>query len=468
MSIPPLLADQLRADPRIATAKSLLRAALQEHSQGLTSVRPPREDRSVEYASLIESFSAARGGKLFYDFLGSGFGRGPLVELADGSVKYDMITGIGVHPWGHSSLELLDALVDAAVSDTVMQGNLQQNRDSQQFTAVLLELANRHAHRFPHAFLTTSGAMANENALKLLFAQRPGATRVLAFEHAFAGRTLALSAITDKAAYRPGLPQVLPVDYIPYYDAADPGKSLSRTLSALQSHCARYPGAHAGMVLELIQGEGGYNVAPREFLLALCQALREAKVPIWFDEIQTFGRTSQPFAFQHFQLDEFADVVTVGKMTQVCATLFTSALRPPAGLISQTFTGATSSLHAGLAILSRLRDGDFFAASSGGQGGRIQAVHARFVQHFERLHARWPSRITGPWGLGGMVACTVLGGDANATRSFLLKLFDRGVIAFSAGAEPTRVRMLPPFGVLRDEEIDEVCSIIEQCLEEAL
>jgi 4-aminobutyrate aminotransferase-like enzyme len=52
--------------------------------------------------NYLQEFAADRGGKLFYDYIGSGIGNGPLVELADGSVKYDFITGIGVHYFGHS------------------------------------------------------------------------------------------------------------------------------------------------------------------------------------------------------------------------------------------------------------------------------------------------------------------------------------------------------------------------------
>ena len=64
--------------------------------------------------------------------------------------------------------------------------------------------------------------MANENALKAAFQKRFPANRVLAFEHGFAGRTLALSQVTDKPAYRKGLPETLAVDHIPFFDPARP------------------------------------------------------------------------------------------------------------------------------------------------------------------------------------------------------------------------------------------------------
>jgi len=454
-----LQADLLRADPRIAQAKKLLADALQEHQARLTGIQPPRHEFKANYEDEIRLFSAHRGGGLFFPYLGSGLGRGTLVELADGSVKYDMISGIGVHGFGHSDPELMLAGIDAALGDTVMQGNLQQNRESAALATDFITLATLNGGRLRHCFLTTSGATANENALKLLFQKRQPASRLLAFSNCFAGRTLATSQITDRPGNRKGLPTVLPVDYVPYFDFHHPEQSLAKTLVHLREYAARYPGAHAGMVLELIQGEGGYYCAPKEFLLGLCQELRTLEIPIWFDEIQTFGRTTAPFAFQHFGLDDFADVVTVGKLTQVCATLFAEEFVPGPGLVSQTFTGSTSSIYASRNILHRLRMGDFF-----GEQGRLMRMHCRFADRFEQLHREHPRLISGPWGLGGMVAFTALDGSPAASKRFLLELFDAGVIAFSAGSNPTRIRMLPPFGAITDEEIETVCDIIGRTL----
>src|SRR5436190_703501 len=140
---------------------------------------------------------------------GSGFGSGCLVELADGSVKYDMISGIGVHGLGHGNPILVAAGLEAALQDTVMQGNLQQNVESARLSRELLDVARAEGgQRLAHVFLSSSGATANENALKILFQKKSPASRLRAFEHAFAGRTMALAPITDKAAYRAGLPTV--------------------------------------------------------------------------------------------------------------------------------------------------------------------------------------------------------------------------------------------------------------------
>ncbi len=451
----------LAEDPRIAEARMLIRQAVADHRSRIDRVRSPDNSQQEAYDQLLKQLGELRGGGLYYRYLGSGLGNGPLVELADGSVKYDMISGIGVHIYGHTHLGMIDELVQAAITDTVMQGNLQQNLDSLKLCDDLVRIARESGSALEHCFLSTSGATANENALKMMFQKKYPADRVLTFRNSFSGRTMALAQLTDRPKNREGLPTTLSVDYIPFFDNDHPVQSTNATLAALQEHLNRYPGNHAGMCLELIQGEGGYYSAPREFFIALFEALRECDIPIWIDEIQTFGRTSRLFAFQHLELDEYVDVVTLGKMSQVCATLFTEDLKARPGLISQTFTGATSSIRAARFILKQFCEGNYL-----GENGRNIQIHNRFVQHFERLHAENPSSIRGPWGIGGMVAFTVFDGSAERTKAFLNRLFEAGVIAFPAGAEPTRVRMLPPLLVMLDKDIDAVCGLIENVVTE--
>jgi 4-aminobutyrate aminotransferase-like enzyme len=214
------------------------------------------------------------------------------------------------------------------------------------------------------------------------------------------------------------------------------------------------------MWFELVQGEGGFYAGQEVYFRTLMGILREHHVAIVMDEVQTFGRTSRVFAFQHFSLEGFADIVTVGKMLQVCATLFTDAFKPAGGLISQTFTGATASIHAARAILDESHFPRFF-----GPHGRNMQVHGRFVERFAGISAKHPSWLRGPFGLGGMIAFTPFNGTEVRTKRLLRELFDRGVIAFSTGANPNRVRMLPPIGVITDEQINAVCDILDAAME---
>lgn len=459
--MPSLTAPSLFADPRVEQAKRLLLQAVADHQKSLTGIRPADPELKVSYDGAIAHFAQSRGGPLFYPYLGSGIGNGALVELADGSVKLDMISGIGVHYLGHSHPLLVAAGVDAAIRDTVMQGNLQQNVESVPLSKTLVELANRDGaeRRIGHAFLTTSGAMANENALKLAFQKHAPATRVLAFAHGFAGRSMALSQITDKAAYRVGLPKVLDVDYVPFLDPGQPEHSAKAAVNRLKEHLHRYPKQHAVMWMELIQGEGGFNAGTREFFLPILDLLKANGVAVWFDEIQTFARTTRPFAFQHFGLDAYVDLLTVGKITQVCATLFTDAYTPKPGLVSQTFTASTSAILAAQAILDHLKAGNYF-----GEGGRIMQVRRRVQGHLDRIAAAHPDWIKGPYGQGAMIAFTPFDGSDAVAKKLLTGLFDAGVVSFLCGGSPTRLRFLPPVGVVTDEQLDQACRVLEDVL----
>ena len=452
-------ADKLARDPRLAAVKATLLQLVSEYQRNITRPAPPHDDLRQTYQQMLDQLGEARGGKLFYRYLGSGFGRGALVELADGSIKYDMIGGIGVHGMGHSHPDLLEAGIDAALSDTVMQGNLQQNTESLRIADKFITIARAHGSKLAHCFLTSSGAMANENALKMALQARAPADRILAFEHCFMGRTLTLAQITDKPAYRAGLPTTVAVDYVPFFDPASPAESTARAARVLHSHLARHPGQHAVMCMELIQGEGGYNVGDRDFFLTLIRILKQHNVAVLIDEVQSFGRTTQPFAFSHFGLDEYVDLVTVGKLTQVCATLFTDAYKPKPGLVSQTFTASTSALLACAAILDELTQGDYF-----GSRGRIMQIHQRFVSRLTAINDRHPGFIAGPFGIGSMIAFTVFDGHPQRTRDILHQLFDAGVVGFLAGANPTRIRFLPPVAAVTDDDIDAVCNILEAVL----
>jgi len=453
------LYDRLANDPRIVEAKRLILETLGEYQQTMVGVRPPRPELKQPYEQAIEEFGQLRGAPLFYPYMGSGLGRGALVELADGSIKYDFISGIGVHHFGHSHPAVVECQLEAALRDTVMQGNLQQNPESMVLARTLVSAASRYGACLTHCFFSTSGAMANENALKMIFQKKSGADRILAFEGCFAGRSLVLCNITDKAAYREGMPSLLHVDYVPFFDAANAAQSTRWALERLHEHLKRYPGRHAAMCMELVLGEGGFYAGSRDFFLALLEVLKQHQVAVFVDEIQTFSRTCELFAFQHFGLDEYVDIVTLGKSSQVCATLFRDEYNPKTGLLSQTFTGATSALLASQTIVQELLAGGFF-----GPEGRIARLHERCLKHLQDIQGRHPGLLAGPFGIGAMIAFTPLDGSEERVKQFIHALFDAGVISFYAGSDPARVRFLLPVGAVTLEDIDRVAEIVEHTL----
>lgn len=458
----PLLAAQaLKEDPRIAEAKKLVLAAVAEHASQLDQIKPPNPELADSFQRTLDDFGGIRGGSVYFPYLSSGLGNGPFVELADGSVKLDMITGIGVHGFGHSHPLLVEAGMDAVLCDTVMQGNLQQNAESYDIAKLLTEIACESGAQLNHCFLSTSGAMANENALKMAFQKTHPANRTIAFEHCFAGRTLALSQVTDKAGNRVGMPDTIEVDFIPFLDPEDPQGSTERSVRQLQEHIARYPGKHANLWMELIQGEGGYYAGSHEFFKALCDVAREQGIAVIADEIQSFCRTTRPFAFQHYGLDNLVDIVTVGKISQVCATLFTDEYKPKPGLISQTFTGSSWAIIAARRIINGLIENGNF-----GDRGKNVRLNSYFANRLETINAKYPGSVRGPYGVGGMVAFTPFDGKYETAKDLVNRLFHKGLMSFFAGQDPARIRFLMPLGCVEEKHIDMACQIIEQCVGE--
>ena len=337
---------------------------------------------------MLADFARYRGGSLWYPYIGSGFGKGALVELADGSIKYDFICGIGPHYFGHNHPMIVDANVEAAITNTVMQGNLQQNVDSLELTEMLVKLS-----KLDHCFLSSSGAMANENALKIAFQKNTPAYRVLAFDKCFVGRSLAASQITDKAAYRDGLPQFLHVDYVPFFDPRRPEESIRLSVETVKKYIHRYPKQHAIMCFELIQGEGGFFAGTKEFFTEIMSVLKDNGIAVFADEVQSFGRTTELFAYQYFGLQEFVDIASIGKLSQVCATLFTKAYQPKPGLLSQTFTSSTSAIRSSRVILNELIHGGYYGAQ-----GKIAALHKYFEERLEKVSSRHPKLLQGTVG----------------------------------------------------------------------
>ncbi len=456
------VADGFYTDPRLEKAKKLIEEALKEHSSHITGVKPANPELKETYDNLLKKMAEYRGGALFYNYLGSGIGNGPFVELADGSVKYDFITGIGVHYMGHSHPGVIGAQINGAISNTVMNGHLQQNVD----TAGLLELISKQACKYgagvKNVFLSTSGAMANENAFKIIFQKRSPASRFFAFEKCFAGRTLGMAWVTDKAAYRAGLPKTLDVDYIPFYCESDHQGSIDLAVNAMKRWINRFPGQHAGFVMELIQGENGSWVGNTEYFEALIKVCKEHNISVFADEVQSFARTKELFAFQYFKLDKLVDVVAIGKNSQVCATLFTDDHKPKPGLMSQTFTGSAAQIAASHYVISSIVDGGYL-----GENGKIDKLHQHFKANLEKLALKHPKKLSGPFGIGVMVAMSVFGGDEAKSKAFTMKLFENGCLSFIAGGHPTtRVRFLLPAMVTENRHIDEVCALIDKTLSE--
>jgi len=466
------IASQFRDHPEVHAAVRTIVDQLRAAQEAITGERPPKTELHATLESTLDAFARQKGRPAALPYIGSGIGNGPLVELTDGSVKWDMICGIGVHIFGHSDPDLVAIAIDAAMGDTAMQGNLQFNDDVIDFTDLLVTEAARSS-RIANCFLTNSGAMANESALKIVFQKNTPAQRIICYDDCFCGRSYSMAQLGDSAAGRQGLPLNMMVDYIPFFDPDRPEESTRDAQRALEKLIARYPGQYAAFKLELVQGEGGFRIAPREFHEALMKTCRAAGIAIWVDEVQTFGRTEQMFHFAQLELGEYVDVVTLGKMSQVCACLYTGEYNPKPGLLSGTFVGSTVSLRVGRRILERLREEGAY-----GPRGRHAQLQSSFREHAEALVMRRPEwfplvphdlgghrEALGVYGgVGGMMRLTPFGGDKAMITRTVRALFEEGVIAFYCGHGPYHLRFLAPVGVLESRHFEPIFACVERAL----
>ena len=129
--------DAINSDV-LALVKSLTKINSQ-----ITGVRDASSDLKESYAGHLNKVHELRGRPLFYPYVGSGAGRGPYVELADGSVKLDLINGIGIHILGHGHPKIVEASLRGALQDSVMQGNLQPNFEYIEASEKLTGLAKK-------------------------------------------------------------------------------------------------------------------------------------------------------------------------------------------------------------------------------------------------------------------------------------------------------------------------------------
>lgn len=404
----------------------------------------------------IDHIGSLRGRPLYHNYIGTGAGRGPFVELEDGSIKLDLINGIGIHLMGHSNPRVMKAAVRGAISDVIMQGNLQPNNDYVKLIEKLVQIAGRNS-RLKYAWLSTCGTMANENALKMARQKNSPAKYIFAMQNAFAGRSTMMAEVTDNPAYKQGLPTYDEVLRVPNFDKKDP-QSAEKALRFMKEEYAKHEKDVSCFVFEAMLGEGGFVPTPREFYIPMLDFCKQNKIAIWVDEVQTFARTGEFFAFETLDLGQYVDIVTIAKTVQLGATLYTEEYNPKPGLIAGTFSGGTSAMSAGLEMLEMLEEGYL------GPNGRIQQIHQYFIDGLNRLNTTTcQGLVRDAGGMGLMIAFTPFDGKKEQVEVMIKKLFANGIIAFSCGKDPVRIRFLVP-AIIENQEIDLALKIVEKTI----
>ena len=311
----------------------------------------------------------------------------------------------------------------------------------------------------------TTGAEAVENAIKIArsHTRRRG---VIAFQGAFHGRTNFTLGLTGKVApYKLNFgPFPADIVHAPYPNALH-GMSVEQALDGLQKIFKTHidPIDVAAIIIEPIQGEGGFNVTPNEFLQALRKICDEHGIVLIFDEVQSgFARTGKFFATEHTGVSP--DMLTMAKSLAggfpLSGVVGKAEIMdaPTAGGLGGTYAGNPLSLAAANAVIEVIQEEQLCA--------RANTLGDKLKARFNALKADVPE-ICEVRGLGSMIAIEFKKADgtpdADLPKKAQAYALDKGLITLTCGMYYNVMRFLYPL-TIEDEIFDEALDIIEEAL----
>ncbi len=394
---------------------------------------------------------------------------GAVVTDVDGNRLLDLTGGIGCLAVGHSHPHVVEAVQKQAARFLHTD-----------FAVVPYEIYATVAERLVaaapfsgpgRAVFFNSGAEAVENAVKFarLATKR---SAVIAFEGGFHGRTLLALTMTSKAnPYKMGLGPLAPAVYHLPYAQDYRGPSSSEALAALERALVTQvaPTEVAAIVIEPIQGEGGFVPAPKEFLQGLRQICDKHGIVFIADEVQSgFGRTGAMFAIEHYGIEP--DLVVVAK--SLASGLPLSGVlgkaeimdAPHEGAIGGTYSGNPVGLAAANAVLDVIESENLIE--------RAKALGETLLARMKAWQDRFDA-IGDVRGIGSMLAIELVKSRETkepapelATR-VIEESLQRGLLLLKAGLYGNCVRVLAPL-VITDDELDEALEVWEEALAAAL
>jgi 4-aminobutyrate aminotransferase/(S)-3-amino-2-methylpropionate transaminase len=390
---------------------------------------------------------------------------GSIVVDVDGNHIVDVCGGIGVTTIGHTN----DAVVAAANAQM-------QNVTHTLFTMTPYEpyvaVAEHLAKHFPgdgpaKSLLMNSGAEAVENGVKIArkYTGRPG---VAVLEHAYHGRTLLTSSMNHKAApyalgYGPRAGNIYkaPNSY-PLRDGLSGAEAAARTIDYLE----KMAGAEdlACLVVEPVQGEGGFIVSAEGYLPALAQWCRDNGIVFISDEVQAgMGRTGTMFAIEHFGVKP--DIVLTAKgiagglpLAGITGRAVIMDASQPGGL-GGTFGGNPVSCAAAVAVFEQIERENLLQRAK-----HIEQAFGGALRNLAASHAC----IAEVRGLGAMLAIEIvkpdsLTPDTDLTQRVIQRAMQEGVLLLNAGVSGNVIRFLPSL-----QFTDELIAIVVQVIDDAL
>lgn len=414
----------------------------------VTPLPGPRAKSIVERDHAVTSPSYTRDYPLV-----AARGEGCMVEDVDGNVFLDMTAGIAVTATGHAHPKVVQVIQEQAAKLLHMSG-------TDFYYEPMVELAEKLASRAPfpnsaRVFFTNSGAESNEGAIKLAryYTKR---SLIVAFLGAFHGRTYGAMSLTgSKAVQRSNFGPLLPgVTHIPY------GTHASLDYLEQQLFPTMLPPLEvAAIVVEPIQGEGGYIVPEDGFLQRIRDICNRYGILMVVDEVQSgMGRTGRLFAIEHW--DIMPDIITTAKGIASGLPLGAILSRPEImtwqpGSHATTFGGNPVACAAAVATMQLLESGLMTNATQ--MGDLLQTGLRRLSQQFPR--------VSPPRGKGLMVAVDLLDNEGNhdpQLRNYIVQqAFLRGLLLLGCGK--SAIRFCPPL-VIDSEQIEIALDILTQVL----
>ncbi|MEZ4401198.1 MAG: aspartate aminotransferase family protein [Kofleriaceae bacterium] len=402
--------------------------------------------------------------------------QGARVTDADGHELIDFAGGIGVMNVGHGDPDVVAAI--RAQAGTLLHACFHVATYEP-----YLALCERLAGLLPHGdhtkvVLVNTGAEAVENAIKIA-RQATGRPAVLCFEGAFHGRTMLAMSLTSKSSYKhrcgPFAPEIYRHPYPSYFHNGAAGETagqyVERELTRLRESFKRGPIAAdqiAAVIIEVVQGEGGFIPAPAAYLRGLQALCDEHGILLIFDEVQSgFGRTGAWAAYQHHGLtpDLSTWAKSLGGGLPIAAVIGRAAVMDQAapGTLGGTFGGNPVACAAALATLDVLERNDL--------NRRAQAIGATVRARFDALAARC-DLVADVRGLGAMIALELCHARdprrpaTEATAAVVARCRAEGVLVITAGAYNNIIRILAPL-VIDDVELGHGLTIIERAVLDA-
>ncbi len=398
-------------------------------------------------------------------------GEGAIVQDVDGNRFLDCAAGIAVNSTGHSHPDVVKAIVDQAQKFLHMSG-------TDFYYEPQVRLAEQVAEIVPmkgevRTFFGNSGTEATEAAIKLAryATKRPN---LIAFFGSFHGRSLGALALTaSKVVQRKGMGPMMPgVYHAPYADCyrcpvgASPDTCAAECVNWIEQQLFMHlvsPDEVAALVVEPIQGEGGYVVPPKQFHDRLRALTEQHGILLVADEVQSgMGRTGRMFACEHFGLEP--DMLTIAKGIASGMPLGLTVARAdvmnwPPGTHASTFGGNPVSCAAAIATVKLLRDHLVKNA---------ETVGSHLIASLKALMDKHPL-IGDVRGKGLMVGVEMVRDRktkerAVAEREAVLEaMFARGVLILGAGKNA--VRFAPPL-VFSKEQADIAVTVFDEALSE--